>query len=231
MPEGEDKIRFELGDIEGIDSLDTARLGLRWALERLRSLEKAASESAKKAEWKLKMRLKAEEEFKSQLDLEHAHLKDVLRQRQDQLEKEYALKLAAWERDYQEMAAQARREGRSKTDQEQADIEDKKAKLEKEYAQRMEAMREVDRRMELRDRALGEREAEFERFCALQKARLESDIVRMEKEAEAKAESRQSDIQRITLQRINSLGEIWEREKALLLSEIEHWKKKVREPD
>lgn len=230
MGEGEDKVRFELGDIEGIDSLDTARLGLRWALERLRSLEKLAEESARKAEWELKMRLKAEEEFKSQLELEHAHLKEVLLQRQDRLEKEYAAKLSAWERDYQDQAAQARREGRARTEKEAAELDERKAKLEKEFASRMEALREVDRRMEARDRALAEREAEFERFCSLQRARMERDVVRIEREAEAKAEARQAEVQRITLQRVGSLGEIWEREKALLLSEIEHWKKKAEEP-
>src|SRR5262249_5566927 len=51
-----------LQDVEGITSLDTARMTLRWALERLQALEKAKSEAQARAKAEEREKLKALEE-------------------------------------------------------------------------------------------------------------------------------------------------------------------------
>lgn len=169
------RLPLEFGNIEGIQNLDTSRMALRWALERIRSLEKINAELLKKADWELKMRLKAEEEFKSQGELEKAHLDEVLRKRQAELEAKFAANLAEWERDYQRLKAETQRQ-----------LPIRRA----EDLRREEELKALSARLSDRSAALGAREAEFDAFCRRQRAALESDIARLEEAAEEKLQAR-----------------------------------------
>ena len=53
-------IHMDLSSIESINNLDTARMSLRWALERLHALEKAKEELTAKADKELAAREKTE---------------------------------------------------------------------------------------------------------------------------------------------------------------------------
>lgn len=100
-PGNPDRELRDASDVDSIQSLDTARMTLRWALERLRAMEKLNKELEAKSEWEFKMRMKAESDFKALLEHERAHLTEVQRQREAEIEKRFAAKLAEWERGYQ----------------------------------------------------------------------------------------------------------------------------------
>lgn len=94
---------FDAGQVDSIQNLDTARMALRWALERLRALEAVNQELSKKAEWEFRMRAKAEEDFKRQWESEKSHSEDVLKRREAQYENEFAAKIGGWEKSYQSL--------------------------------------------------------------------------------------------------------------------------------
>ena len=72
--------------IDAINDLDTARMTLRWAMERLRGLEQSHQEASARADWELKMRLKVEEDFRRQLELEGTHFASADRERRARVE-------------------------------------------------------------------------------------------------------------------------------------------------
>lgn len=82
---------------EKINNLDNARMALRWAMERIRGLEKAKEDLAKKLEWQIKMRLRTEEDFKFQWENEKKSIEENFAARFAALEKEASLKRKEYE--------------------------------------------------------------------------------------------------------------------------------------
>jgi len=110
MENDKEEAPVDLSQIDAIASLDTARMALRWALERLRLLERQNGDLKKKADWEFKMRMKAEEDFKIQSELEKTHMDEILRMRREELDRSFGAKLANWERDYQMMSERLQKE-------------------------------------------------------------------------------------------------------------------------
>lgn len=69
MEESQDKPApapgIDLGDLDALNNLDTARMALRWALERLHSLEKDKTEAADRSKQDLKALARTEEEVRA----------------------------------------------------------------------------------------------------------------------------------------------------------------------
>lgn len=217
---------LDVGEIESIQNLDTARMTLRWALERLRALEKLNKELAGKADWEFKMRLKAEEDFKQQWELEKAHIQAVQRQREGELERQFAAKLVEWERNYEEQLQAVQKQLREEADKAKADAEELKRKVSEEYNQKFYALERLEKQ---RLHELDEKEREFDRFCALQKQHADQERRQIRGEAEREAEGQYKAIQKLTDDRLNSLSATWQREKDSLLKDLDGWRRRAEE--
>lgn len=190
----------DVSDVESIQNLDTARMTLRWALERLRAVEKLNRELEAKADWEFKMRLKSETDFKAQWELERARFEEVQRKREEALEKGFATKLVEWERWYKRAEEEYERKG---------------AELE-----RVEKSRLAE---------LAQKEADFDRFCALQKEGAETARRQIRAEALKDAEDRFQSLQKLTEDRMNALSGTWQRERESLLKDLEAWRGRAEE--
>ncbi|MCX5788163.1 MAG: hypothetical protein NTX64_06605, partial [Elusimicrobia bacterium] len=75
----EEKPKIDLGEVDKLDNIETARMALRWALERLHTLETAKAEASERLGNEAKWRAQAEEEarhLKSSLALKIAQAED-----------------------------------------------------------------------------------------------------------------------------------------------------------
>ncbi|MBI4345798.1 MAG: hypothetical protein HY553_03015 [Elusimicrobia bacterium] len=217
---------LDVGEIESIQSLDTARMTLRWALERLRALEKLNKELTGKADWEFKMRLKAEEDFKQQWEMEKAHIEAVQRQREGELERQFAAKLVEWERNYQEQIQTVQKQLREEADKAKADAEELRRKTAEEYNQKFYALERLEKQ---RLHELAEKEREFDRFCSLQKQHADQERRQIKGEAQREAEEQYKAIQKLTDDRLASLSATWQREKDSLLKDLDAWRRRAEE--
>ncbi|MBI4677609.1 MAG: hypothetical protein HY748_08500 [Elusimicrobia bacterium] len=224
-----DEAPFDITRVDDIANIETARMALRWALERLSSLEKLNAELLRKAEWELRMRIKAEEEFKSQLELERAHAEEALRLRRSQLDEEYAAKAAARQREHEGRLAEARERAQQSAARLDEEYSKRRQELETDYRSRLDALSLVESKIRSKETSLADRETEFERFCATQKAELVVEIARIEKEAERKAAERVQSLQAALEARLKSVEEAWARDKAFLDRQVAQWRAQAEE--
>lgn len=224
--EGPDDPRVELGEIESIQNLDTARMTLRWALERLRALEKLNKELAAKADWEFRMRVKAEDDFKHQWDMEKAHNETLQKQREQELEKNFAAKLVEWERSYQDQAKQLEKDLAASAQKARAEAEDAQRKVVEEYTRKL---TDLERLEHDRKQELAEREKEFERFCAVQKQHADTERREIRGEAQREAEEQYRTLQKLMDERLAALTGTWQREKESLLKDLDSWRTRSEE--
>ena len=224
--EGDTPPGLDLGEIESIQSLDTARMTLRWALERVRGLEKLNKELAGKADWEFKMRLKAEEDFKQHWEMEKAHYEAVQKQREGELERQFASKLVEWERSYQEQTQATQKELREEAAKVKAEAEDLKKKVSEDYNQKFYNLERLEKQ---RLQELADKEREFDRFCSLQKQHADQERRQIRGEAQRDAEEQYKTLQKLSEDRMTSLTSTWGREKDSLLKDLDAWRRKAEE--
>lgn len=224
--EGETPPGLDLGEIESIQSLDTARMTLRWALERVRGLEKLNKELAGKAEWEFKMRLKAEEDFKQHWEMEKAHYEAAQRQREGELERQFAAKLVEWERTYQEQGQTLEGQLREEAAKVKAEAEELKKKVSEDYNQKFYALERLEKQ---RMHELSEKEREFDRFCSLQKQHADQERRQIRGEAQREAEEQYKTLQKLSEDRMTALTGTWQREKDSLLKDLDSWRRRAEE--
>lgn len=213
MDDPRDKPPIDLTSVETLNNLDTARMALRWALERLRLLERHNADLARKAEWEQKMRLQSESESKNLWEMEKNHLTETLRARETRLDDEYHAKAARNKREFEELSAQIRSEAQARLQAAETALADKE-----------ESLNTLNAEIQKRETQLAAREHEFERFCALQRSSVETDRRRIREEAEARAQSALAEVQRATEKRMEVLEETYAREKAMLSEEAQSWR-------
>ncbi len=224
--EGDTPPGLDLGEIESIQNLDTARMTLRWSLERVRGLEKLNKELSGKAEWEFKMRLKAEEDFKQHWEMEKAHYEAVQRQREGELERQFASKLVEWERTYQEQLQASQKQMLDQTAKAKAEAEDLKKKVSEDYNQKFFSLERLEKQ---RLQELNDKEREFDRFCSLQKQHADQERRQIRGEAQREAEEQYKTLQKLSEDRMTSLTATWQREKDSLLKDLDSWRRKAEE--
>lgn len=179
---------FDAAQVDSIQNLDTARMALRWALERLRALEAVNQDLSKKAEWEIRMRAKAEEDFKRQWESERSHSEDVLKRREAQYERDFAAKIGEWEKGYQalERELEARKGELQAQEREfQAYCALQKSGVEGERRRiRDEAAREAEGRLAAMESQIRERFAALTDLWRREKEALESQASEWRRQAE-----------------------------------------------
>ena len=165
------EVRVELGEVDAINNLDTARMALRWALERLHSLEKLKAELAESAE--LKTRLHAEAEWEKAALARTLAQKELDGRRRElyyqKLEEFVSLRLAG------QLDAKALIERDVETSNLLEFLQHRQATLEKEYAAkredlereyqrlRVEAAQDSSRRLQEEEAGLAQRRKALEK--------------------------------------------------------------------
>ena len=132
----EEKPEIGLGEVDKLNSIETARMALRWALERLHALEGAKAEAVERSTREAKWRAEAEDEvrsLKSSLTLKTAQADERQRYYQ-RIEEFLSLRLAG----KVDIAALAQRE--AEVAQLRQDLEARVGQLEREFAARRQSL-------------------------------------------------------------------------------------------
>ncbi|MBI5881991.1 MAG: hypothetical protein HZB91_02670 [Elusimicrobia bacterium] len=222
-----DKAPFDPTRLDDINSLETARMALRWALERLATLERLNAEYIKKAEWELRLRLKAEEELKSQLELERSAAEDAARLRAKQAAKSFAEKISAIEAEHAAKVVAEREKAEEAVSRVALEIGQARMQIEAEFGRRLTDLRLAEDRLRSREADLSERENEFDRFCSAQKGQAEAELRRIEKQAQDATALQVEQVRRSSEKEFKTLQEAWLRERSFLEREIGEWKAKA----
>ncbi len=219
-----------LGDIESINNLDAARMTLRWALERLRSLEERNAALEKKSKESSQLKEKVEEDqsaLKRALVLREEEWKwrdDYYQRMRQRVQELVASRLSG----SPDAASTATREMELARLEEE--IHRRRIEMEKEYESKMNAVRaeygRLKESLELEARNQSEhwakseteRQIRFNKFMSQQRALLESQNRELEAE-----------VQRVASWRVQQATDAWEKERAALIKEIQEWKEKAGE--
>jgi len=122
-----------------------------------------------------------------------------LRSRQDELEKEYASRLELLERDFKKLQAETELRSRSETDKAGWTLEESRVQMEKTYVSREVALHAALRQLDVREKALAERES-----------RLEAQILRHREDNDREFQRLREDL----LEEQRRQAAAWERDKA-----------------
>ena len=258
-----------LQDIESIQSLDTARLALRWALEKIQSLEKDKAGLSEKAEAAERQREKTQEnlislqktiglknaestqrelyyakleeylslKLEGKLDvallakkeLEVSQLQEMLSQKQAHLEKDFAARKEALERDFNLLRSELESETREKMRRSEATLEARRAALEEEFFSKNAQLSDRKAQIGAESKHLEERKAHFENYYKEERAHLQAALKGFRDEIKEEVALRVEMAERILEERRESLEKVYSEERALLIREIENWRSKVKE--
>jgi hypothetical protein len=258
-----------LQDIESIQSLDTARLALRWALEKIQSLEKDKAGLSEKAEAAERQREKTQEnlislqktiglknaestqrelyyakleeylslKLEGKLDvallakkeLEVSQLQEMLSQKQAHLEKDFAARKEALERDFNLLRSELESETREKMRRSEATLEARRTALEEEFFSKNAQLSDRKAQIEAELKHLEERKAHFENYYKEERAHLQAALKGFRDEIKEEVALRVEMAERILEERRESLEKVYSEERALLIREIENWRSKVKE--
>ena len=258
-----------LQDIESIQSLDTARLALRWALEKIQSLEKDKAGLSDKAEAAERSREKTQEnlislqktigiknaestqrelyyakleeylslKLEGKLDasllakkeLEVSQLQEMLSQKQTHLDKDFAARKEALERDFNRLRSDLESETREKMRRSEATLEARHAAMEEEFSSKNAQLADRKAQIEAESKNLEERKAHFESYYKEERAHLQAALKGFRDEIKEEVALRVQMAERILEERRESLEKVSSEERALLIREIENWRSKVKE--
>lgn len=175
----------------------------------------------------LKGKLNAGDLIRRELELEQ--LRKLLEQKQVQLERELAAQRAALERDLEHRRQELESALRERTKALEQSHETRTRALEQEHLALMAAAREKEFFLKSEEKALAERQAQFQDYYAAQRADLQSQLKHFRAEIEDEVRFRSEVAERMLEQRHASLEGGWRRERELLLRELESWKVKAQE--
>jgi hypothetical protein len=235
MDEPREISSLDLSAIEALHSIDTARMALRWALERIHGLEKTAAGLSEKLERESSARETAENE--------RAAMERALRLRAEEVQSRQAyyaqmqefvqLRLSG----NPEASTVAGRELELARQQEllhqrklglEKECEAKLGALESEYQQMKASLeRETQERLRNLEQTLTQRQARLDQHEKARREALERDIKDFEEKVQAEVRLRLGKAQAQLLQQLHSEEAVWTREKESFLKELAGWPQRV----
>ncbi|MDE1976851.1 MAG: hypothetical protein KGI84_06295, partial [Elusimicrobia bacterium] len=248
-----------LGNIEAINNIDTARMALRWALERLHALEKSKSEAAQQhaeetKELREAMALRAQEtlereayyrkieEYLSQhlageidasalakREIGLSQREDLLHRRQEELERNYLGRKEALEAAARRHKDEVEQAAQMKVQQAATAEAERRKRFDKAYADKIIELSEKEVQLKGSSDALESRRLQFEQFYQSQKAELESQIKAFHDSVEDQVRFRMKHAENFITARYEALQATWTQEKAVLLGEIAQWRRKAED--
>ncbi|MHB2025756.1 MAG: hypothetical protein ACYCPQ_03820 [Elusimicrobiota bacterium] len=248
-----------LGNIEAINNIDTARMALRWALERIHALEKYKTEAVKKYEDEAKelreaMALRAQEslereayyrkieEYLSQHlagDLDTAALakreiglsqrEDMLNRKQEELERDFLSRKQGLEADLRRFKAETEQAAQIRVHQMEQAEVERRKRFDKAYADRLVQISEKEIQVKSGEESLDLRRAQFEDFYRSQKAEMEAQIKAFHDSIEDQVRFRLKNAENFIASRHEALQSSWVQEKAALFKELSDWRRKAEE--
>ncbi len=248
-----------LGNIEAINNIDTARMALRWALERLHALEKSKSEAAQKhaeetKELREAMALRAQEnlereayyrkieEYLSQhlageidatalakREIGLSQREDLLQRRQEELERDFLSRKEALETAARRHKDEAEQAAQMKIQQAAMAESERRKRFDKAYADKIVELSEKEVQLKGSSDALESRRLQFEQFYQSQKAELESQIKAFHDSVEDQVRFRLKHAENFITARYEALQATWTQEKTVLLGEIAQWRRKAED--
>lgn len=262
-------IRMDLSGIESINNLDTARMSLRWALERLHALEKAKEELAVKADKETAAREKTESEYKAlrrsfdvrieedeqrdryyakmeemialqaqgkldavslaKREVETARQEESLKARRVHLEQEHAAKREHLANEIPRLKAEITREAQARVAKLEETLALRRELLESEFSAKNEDLAAREKWFRQAERALAERQKNFDSFSAEQTEIVARDRKNFQRVLEEQTQTRLSNTERLLEERYASKEAAWDRERALILKDLTDWQRKAEE--
>lgn len=231
----------DLSQIESINNIETARMALRWALERIHALETSLSSRTKESSerdlyyskieqylsQKLEGKLNAEGLAKKEVEL--GRLEKLLDEKLVGLQKDWSAKKEALELDYQRLKTQTETGAQEQIRRAEAALVERRRIMDQVHVARMVELNEKEGRLRAQEEALGERQANFEKFYSSQKAQLEQEIQNFHATMEDQVQFRLKNAERLLANRHDSMEGVWAQEKTALLQELLEWRRKAQE--
>ncbi|HVC09297.1 MAG TPA: hypothetical protein VNH15_05105 [Elusimicrobiota bacterium] len=248
-----------LGNIEAINNIDTARMALRWALERLHALEKSKAEAAQKyaeeaKELREAMALRAQETFEREAyyrkieeylsqhlsgeidatalakrEIGLSQKEDLLRRRQEELERDFLGRKEALEAQARRYKDETEQSAQIRIHQAAQAEEERRKRFDKAYSDKIIELSEREVQIKGSADALESRRLQFEQFYQSQKAELESQIKAFHDSVEDQVRFRLKHAENFITARYEALQATWTQEKAVLLGEIAQWRRKAED--
>lgn len=232
---------MDLSEIETINNIETARMTLRWALERIAALEQSLSTRSRETSerelyyskieqyltQKLEGRLNAEVLAKKEVEL--GRLEKILDDKLVGLQKEWSGKRESMELEYQRLKTEIDAGAQEQVRRAEAALLERRRIMDQAHVARVVELNEKEARLHAQETALAERQGNFEKFYSTQKSQLEQEIKNFHDSLEDQVQFRLKNAERLLANRHDSMEAVWAQEKTVLLQELLDWRRKAQE--
>src|SRR3989338_2625961 len=232
---------MDLSEIETINNIETARMTLRWALERIAALEQSLSTRSRETSerelyyskieqyltQKLEGRLNAEVLAKKEVEL--GRLEKILDDKLVGLQKEWSGKRESMELEYQRLKTEIDSGAQEQVRRAEAALLERRRIMDQAHVARVVELNEKEARLHAQETALAERQGNFEKFYSTQKSQLEQEIKNFHDSMEDQVQFRLKNAERLLANRHDSMEAVWAQEKTVLLQELLDWRRKAQE--
>lgn len=225
-------------DPESIQNIDTLRMTLRWAMERLRLLEKQKGDySGGRDAYYKRLENLLSEYCRGTIDLENLISREVEIDRREKeldvrridFDREIAARKEGLTRRFKKLQAELEIGAQRQSDSMTGHLTERRKQLDKAYITRELAVRSSDHQLDVRETALKDLEARMDRLYREQKALHEKQYKFLQEEIQEAAEKRIQEWEKLRSTNQAARDRQWQEEKTELTAQAERWERQARE--